>query len=39
MKKLAQLIGFQPKENTSGIFVKKYTDSYAIEIDFENKHE
>ena len=37
MKKLAERIGFQPKENTSGIFIKKYTDGYAIEIDFEKE--
>ena len=37
MKKLAQIIGFQPKENTSGIFFKKYADDYAIELDFEKE--
>ena len=37
MKKLAQSIGFQPKENTSGIFIKKYANDYAIEIDFEKE--
>ena len=37
MKKLAQSIGFQPKENSSGIFIKKYADDYAIEIDFETQ--
>ncbi len=30
-----QTFGFIPKENTSGIFQKKY-HGYAIEIDFEN---
>ncbi|PIE85929.1 MAG: hypothetical protein CSA05_03065, partial [Bacteroidia bacterium] len=35
-KKLIQALGFKPKENTSGIFHKKY-NSYAIEIDFEKK--
>ena len=35
-KKLLQVLGFKPKENTSGIFYKKYKN-YAIEIDFENK--
>jgi type I restriction enzyme M protein len=33
---LVQLLGFTPKENTSGIFHKKYADGYAIEVDFEN---
>lgn len=33
-KNFIQTIGFTPKENTSGIFHKKYND-YAIEIDFE----
>ena len=33
-KKLLQTLGFTPKENTSGIFQKKY-GSYTIEIDFE----
>ncbi|MEO8254111.1 MAG: restriction endonuclease subunit S [Flavobacterium sp.] len=36
-KKLSQLLGFLPKENTSGIFFKKYTDGYTIEIDFEKE--
>ena len=35
MKKLAQSIGFHPKENTSGIFIKKYANDYAIEIDYD----
>jgi len=34
-KKLKQAIGFQPKENTLRIFIKKYADNYAIEVDFE----
>ena len=34
-KNFIQTLGFTPKENTSGIFHKKY-DGYAIEIDFEN---
>ena len=33
MKKLSQVIGFQPKENAKDIFVKKYQDGYVIEID------
>ncbi len=36
-KNLIQAIGFLPKENTSGIFIKKYTDDYAIEVDFEKQ--
>lgn len=36
-KKLIQNIGFQAKENTSGIFIKKYSDGYAIEVDFEKQ--
>lgn len=34
-KTFIQTLGFTPKENTSGIFHKKY-NGYAIEIDFEN---
>ena len=34
-KKLIEKIGFQPKENASGIFFKKYADDYSIEVDFE----
>lgn len=34
-KKLIQQLGFLPKENTSGIFIKKYIDGYCIEVDFE----
>lgn len=33
-KNFIQTLGFKPKENTSGIFQKKY-NGYAIEIDFE----
>jgi len=35
-KKLIQTLGFTPKENTSGIFQKKY-GKYTIEVDFEKK--
>ncbi len=35
IKKLAQKIGFQPKENAVDIFIKKYADGYALEIDFK----
>ncbi len=34
-KSLIQKLGFLPKENTTGIFVKKYVGNYCIEIDFE----
>ena len=35
-KKIIQALGFKPKENTLGIFYKKY-NNYTIEIDFEKK--
>jgi type I restriction enzyme M protein len=34
-REFIKILGFTPKENTSGIFHKKYNE-YAIEIDFEN---
>jgi type I restriction enzyme M protein len=34
-KSFIQALGFTPKENTSGVFHKKY-NGYTIEIDFEN---
>jgi type I restriction enzyme M protein len=34
-KNFIQILGFTPKENTSGVFHKKY-NGYAIEVDFEN---
>lgn len=34
-KSFIQKIGFLPKENVSGIFVKKYSEGYCIEVDFE----
>jgi type I restriction enzyme M protein len=39
-KKLIQILGFKPKENTSGIFHKTYSkcDNYEIEIDFEKEN-
>lgn len=37
MKNLAQVIGFQAKENASGVFIKKYQDGYILEIDFDKK--
>jgi type I restriction enzyme M protein len=36
-KKLIQQLGFQPKENVSDIFIKKYADNYCIEIDFKKE--
>jgi len=30
-------LGFVPKENSSDIFVKKYSDGYIIEVDFAKK--
>lgn len=30
-------MGFLPKENSSGIFIKKYADDYCIEVDFEKE--
>ncbi|MDR1653951.1 MAG: hypothetical protein LBS01_09980 [Prevotellaceae bacterium] len=35
MEQIIKILGFLPKENSSGIFEKKYTDGYAVEIDFE----
>jgi len=39
MKELLQKIGFSPKENSKGVFVKKYSnfDNYIIEVDFEKE--
>lgn len=37
MKNLAQVIGFQAKENAKDIYIKKYKDGYVIEIDFDKK--
>ncbi|MDD5150881.1 MAG: restriction endonuclease subunit S [Flavobacterium sp.] len=34
MKNLAQVIGFQPKENAKDIYIKKYKDGYVLEMDF-----
>mgnify|MGYP003624152637 FL=1 len=34
-KKLLSILKFSPKENASGIFLKKYTTGYVIEVDFE----
>ena len=37
MKQNIQKLGFRAKEHTSGIFMKKYADGYAIELDFGKK--
>lgn len=37
MREIMQVIGFQPKENASDIFIKKYQNDYCIEIDFKNQ--
>jgi type I restriction enzyme M protein len=37
MRNLLQIIGFEPKENTSEIFIKKYAEGYAIEVNFNKK--
>jgi type I restriction enzyme M protein len=37
MKNLAQVIGFQTKENAKDIYIKKYSSGYSIEIDFDKK--
>ncbi len=34
-RKLIDTIGFIPKENSSDVFVKKYSDGYAIEVNTE----
>ncbi|MBN1463296.1 MAG: restriction endonuclease subunit S [Paludibacteraceae bacterium] len=36
-KNLIQVLGFIPKENTADIYIKKYADNYAIEIDFKKE--
>jgi type I restriction enzyme M protein len=36
-KNLIQKLGFFPKENTSGLFIKKYADDYCIEVDFDKE--
>ncbi len=36
-KDFIQKFDFHPKENSSGIFIKNYLDSYSIEVDFENQ--
>ncbi len=36
-KLLLKQLGFLPKENAQDVFIKKYLDGYAIEIDFQKK--
>jgi type I restriction enzyme M protein len=36
-KDLVRQLGFSPKEKESGIFRKKYTNGYVIEINFDKK--
>jgi len=38
-KNLIQKLGFEPKDNSSGILQKKYATfgNYSIEVDFENE--
>ncbi|MDR2861671.1 MAG: type I restriction enzyme HsdR N-terminal domain-containing protein, partial [Syntrophobacterales bacterium] len=38
IKKLIYSLGFNPKENTSGVFEKKYADGYIIEVNFAEKN-
>lgn len=39
IKKLIKVLGFEPKENTTDVYIKKYSavNNYAIEIDFDIK--
>jgi len=37
IKRLISILGFSPKENTAGIYSKKYADDYTIEVDFPNQ--
>ncbi|WP_445734133.1 restriction endonuclease subunit S [Mariniflexile sp.] len=36
-KKLLSILEFSAKENASGIFIKKYSNGYAIEVDLEKE--
>lgn len=36
-QELIKLLGFSPKENSIGLFTKKYADNFIIEIDSENQ--
>lgn len=39
IKKLIKVLGFEPKENTTDVYYKKYStaNNYAVEIDFDKK--
>ncbi|MDR2848436.1 MAG: hypothetical protein LBV39_04960, partial [Bacteroidales bacterium] len=37
IKLILSSLAFFPKENASGIFIKKYADGYVIEIDIEKE--
>lgn len=36
-KEYISTLGFLPKEGTSDIFLKKYSEDYCIEIDLKNQ--
>ncbi len=36
-KKFVQVLGFSPKNNSKGVYQKKYNNKYILEIDFEKK--
>ncbi|MDD2478066.1 MAG: N-6 DNA methylase [Candidatus ainarchaeum sp.] len=36
-KYFVKKLGFNPKDNTQNIYIKKYFDNYIISIDFENQ--
>lgn len=38
MKDLLLQLNFKLKEGSSGVFIKKYTDGYIIEVDFEKEN-
>jgi type I restriction enzyme M protein len=37
MKKFITKLGFIPKENSNNIFLKKYSNNYILEVDFEKE--
>lgn len=37
VKTLLLKLGFLPKDNTSGVFLKKFPDGHCIEVDFEKE--
>ena len=36
-KNFILVLGFQPKENYSDIYIKKYKERCFVEVDFDNK--